>query len=155
MVPMTEESKQWENWKLRQGGIKDNCLHKISLLSCMYHDKQKKLREYQAWWVKYRSSSEPHHVIGVCKHQEKTVSMGREEGKSLEAQRCSLQEHETKLQQEMAQVSKHVNGNYIHFCTVQRYVSNCSARVTSEKNLWAVEKKVITGPLKTCRCIKK
>lgn len=44
-----------------------------------------------------------------------------------------MQEHETKLQQEMAKVSKHVNGNYIHFCTVQRYVSNCSANVTPEK----------------------
>lgn len=38
----------------------------------------------------------------------------------------------------MGRVSMNVNGNYIHFCTVQMYVSNCGAKVTPEKipGLW-------------------
>lgn len=38
----------------------------------------------------------------------------------------------------MGRVSMNVNGNYIHFCTVQRYVSNCGAKVSPEKipGLW-------------------
>ena len=92
--------------------------------------------------MRCRSSSGLYHV---CKHQEKIPGVGRGEDKSLGAQRCSSQEQWTKLQQEMGTVSMNVNGNYIHFCTGQRYVSNCGAKdnyVILKKIAGPVEKKL-------------
>lgn len=88
-----------------------------------------------------------HHCLqGVCKHQEKTPGARRED-KSLGARGCASQEQWMK-QRQMGRVSMNVNGNYIHFCTGQRYVSSCGATdnyVTLTKNPWAVDKKLRQG----------
>lgn len=114
---------------------------------------QEELWACQAWGVRCRNSSRPHHVTGVCKHRGKTPGVRRGPGSSEALFTRAM----TKLQQQMGRITMNVNANYIHFFTGQRYVSNCGDKdnyVTLKISL-GCGKKAVPGPLRTCMCIRR